>query len=447
MKKTILNSVLIIIMDICFAFNIMNSIAFCAYIGMAILMLLLLFNSAEEHIYFFIAVSPFVGSVAINDKNILFVFLIFSLLKYLLYNRNKAINLRSISLLLYIFILEMINDYANVSVGRFIYAVSMAVYFIFYWGNIGFSKLNTRSLVLYSFIAFSLVLVLNLYVVGGLKNLGEFDPANRFGEEARELGGAMGLPIFCLLFITVILNYILTLEKTRIIVSIGCFVACIFIAFLGFHTVSKVFILGLLAEIILIFGSMIFSKYVKNAVLILSSVIIVGLIGFLLYNETLMQIIDAYLFRIKGDISTGRFEIFASCFEYWFSHPIAFFFGMGAYNYVYVGKALDYGFGIMAHNLLLDGIMAFGVIGMAFIILLIVSAVRKFLKKYPLKKKWIYFIPLIVWILCKMTGGSFIYLNSFAQPTFLLLFAMLSIKEKYEADNAEFQAAQLRNSL
>lgn len=447
MKKTIINSVLIIIMDICFAFNIMNSIAFCTYIGMAILMMLLLFNSAEEHIYYFIAVSPFVGGVAINDKNIIFVFLILSLLKYLLYNRNKALNLRSVSLIIYIFILEMLNDYANVSVGRFVYAVSMAVYFIFYWGNIGFSKLNKRSLVLYSFIGFSLVLVFNLYVVGGFEKLGEFDASNRFGEEARELGGAMGLPIYCLLLITVIFNYLLTLEKTKILALIGCFVACVFIALLGFHTVSKVFLLGLLAECVLIFVSMIFSRYVKNAVVILSSVVFVGLIGFILYNETLMQIFDAYFLRIKGDISTGRFEIFASCFEYWFSHPIAFFFGMGAYNYVYVGKALDYGFGIMAHNLLLDGIMGFGVIGMAFIILLIVTAVRQFLKKYPLKKKWIYFIPLIVWILCKMTGGSFIYLNSYSQPTFLLLFAMLSIKEKYEADNAEFQAAQLRNSL
>ena len=248
MKKTIINSVLIIIMDICFACSIMNSIAFCTYIGMAILMMLLLFNSAEEHIYYFIAVSPFVGGVAINDKNIIFVFLILSSLKYLLYNRNKALNLRSVSLIIYIFILEMLNDYANVSVGRFVYAVSMAVYFIFYWGNIGFSKLNKRSLVLYSFIGFSLVLVFNLYVVGGFEKLGEFDASNRFGEEARELGGAMGLPIYCLLLITVIFNYLLTLEKTKILALIGCFVACVFIALLGFHTVSKVFLLGLLAE-------------------------------------------------------------------------------------------------------------------------------------------------------------------------------------------------------
>ena len=113
--------------------------------------------------------------------------------------------------------------------------------------------------------------------------------------------------------------------------------------------------------------------------------------------------------RLLANFTTGRDDIYISCFEFLKEHPLTLLFGLGARNYIEVGVIGDYAFQKMAHNLLLDGIMAWGILGVSAFIFITALFIKKGIRQNQVNVNLWKVLPFVIWFCCRMTAGTFYY--------------------------------------
>ena len=113
----------------------------------------------------------------------------------------------------------------------------------------------------------------------------------------------------------------------------------------------------------------------------------------------------------------------------------ALLLGNGVQNYIKIGEKQGLLFRMSAHNLILDGIMAWGIIGMGSFLIAIKRFVRKITRVFPGKHYFTFFIPLFSWFALRMIGGAF---TSFS--IFIMIFEFIYIA--YSQDDINYQVEE-----
>lgn len=158
-------------------------------------------------------------------------------------------------------------------------------------------------------------------------------------------------------------------------------------------------------------------------------VVVFGLaIGVFLFSETGKTIIDALMFRSEvlennDDVSNGRFEIWESYIKLFNSDPFLWFFGLG--------NQFKYGITDQAHNVFIEDIAAFGVIGMIMLYFTYLNIYKKQLRlsNYynETRRGLLYKLPFLVPLIGGLTLHSYL---SIMNITMLYLGVLCMTKPK-----------------
>jgi O-antigen ligase len=134
------------------------------------------------------------------------------------------------------------------------------------------------------------------------------------------------------------------------------------------------------------------------------------------------MVLDKFAARNSSDdISTGRFDIYLSCINYLKDNLKGLFLGEGIEGYLQIGKNSNLYFQISAHNLYLDALMSFGIIGCTAIFV----SYKYYISKINRGKKMnlTLLMPFIVYLVMVNTGGSF---GDYKTYMYLLYFPVYS---------------------
>lgn len=111
----------------------------------------------------------------------------------------------------------------------------------------------------------------------------------------------------------------------------------------------------------------------RKKIILIVVIVLVGAIALNLYEDIINQSFNNLFSRITNDQtggSGGRTQIWASCISYLFSNPIGLITGYGSNGYPIIGLTQGYLFSAGAHNLYLDIIMSWGLVGFICVILI-----------------------------------------------------------------------------
>lgn len=248
----------------------------------------------------------------------------------------------------------------------------------------------------------------------------------KLGEEVRDLGGAMGVSLYtCTGFACAFM-----LQRCeRGAISIIASLAMIFFFGAGLFALSRTFFVSLAVSVVigLLFGSFNLNGLKGNKIwpVLLMVIIIVGVLYYIIntYGDDIMVMFDKLDTLLEGGAGS-RSKIWPSVIVYLLTHPITFLIGEGTNIYPSMESAKGYAFyGFGAHNLYLDILMSFGIIGFYLLCLLINTEVKK-LKKLGYKnnkEKRIVVFPLALFFFCQMAQGSFRDTPSYIYPIVIIM--------------------------
>lgn len=205
----------------------------------------------------------------------------------------------------------------------------------------------------------------------------------------------------------------------------GLICACILV---GALTVSRSFILGIAAIVFWVIFSLVMERKYRIKLLYAAVFVFIS-IGVLFYtnSEAIINIFNKYLQR--DFFASSRSGVYRDCFDYLFTHPLNLLIGTGAFGYHVLGIEQNLEFKMFAHNLVLDAVMSWGIVGTSALVALICSYYRAMMIKYG-KTKLICHLPLVTWGAFMMLGGTFNYVEPY-------LFIMILIKMAFCFDREE----------
>ncbi|WP_148630490.1 O-antigen ligase [Bacillus sp. E214] len=386
MKKSKLNSLVVItrlfiilMITVSFGISEINESTLFSLISLLLILILILTQDCIEDFYLFLVLIPFSALISINDRGVLFIFLGIAIIKLL--QKDTRVTVIYVLSSLILLILETINDLFFVSIGNFLNIFMMLLYFICFIGFVDLKKYNHFKAVNYFTLSVLVVIIVTSIDSGGLfagLEINDNISESRFGEQTRNLGGAMGIPVYCLLLITMHISYLLNNPNFRYKQYSYLIILASFIV--GFLSISRIYLVGL--TVILILLLMYSFKKPKS---IFMFILIVGIMSFIFIinnEEIVVRVLDLFQERIEPGGGSNehydvRFKIYEDSFKYLLEHPKALMFGLGINNYAQIGLQEGYLFSAWAHNLYIDAILSFGFIGSIFIIIILWSFYSK----------------------------------------------------------------------
>lgn len=387
-------------------------------------------NTSLGDFYLFSGMIPFLKLVTYHDVTILFVFQFVAIFK-LIYEK-KRITTTAITLLASVSILctEFIFDFLYLSKGEFLYTICNFLYFICFLDCFEIKKIDTKKLLSVIIITSSICLLL-VAVVANKNGMSLASYANatenyiRLGSETTNLIGAMGIPTYAGIILScvyvLLVKYKLSFLEKLFYVSVS-----VYSVILGLLSVSRGFIVCLGVLVALIIANVLFSKERKKSAIIVLVTMVIILIFYYNNSDIITNMVLKLQSRMNGEnvtVNDDRSLIWKDCIFYLSNHPTALLFGRGLNNYLGLGIREGYRFSMSAHNLLLDGLMAWGIIGFGSLILAIISFFRRHVMMQAQKVDYIYIIPFCVWFALRMIGGAF---TSFAMYIMILCFVIIA---------------------
>lgn len=387
-------------------------------------------NTSLGDFYLFSGMIPFLKLVTYQGVTVLFIFQFVAILK-LIYER-KRITTTAIALLASVSVLytEFVFDFSYLSIGEFLYTICNFLYFICFLNCFEIKKIEVKKLLSVIVITSSICLLL-VAVVANKNGMSLASYANatenyiRLGSETTNLIGAMGIPTYAGIVLSCV--YVLFVKyKLSFLEMLFCAVVSAYSVVLGLLSVSRGFIvcLGVLAALII--ANILFSKERKKSAIIVLIMMTIMLIIYYKNSDIVTNVILKLQSRMNGvnvSANDDRSSIWKDCVFYLGNHPTALLFGRGVNNYVGLGAEEGYRFSMSAHNLLLDGLMAWGIIGFGSLILAIISFFKRRVMVQTQKVDFTYIIPFCVWFALRMIGGAF---TSFAMYIMILCFVIIA---------------------
>lgn len=433
-KKNIMNNsnkiydskyFMMILMNLLFSLSLGMNNNLYSLLAIACLMVLIIFGNTLSDFYTYIFLIPFSSLVTVHGKDIFFVFLFISSFKLIAENHNKKVPIIWILSFFSIISIEFIYDFLNCNIGNFMYILAVLTYFFIFINYIKIKDLSLNYMI-NCIISTSFLAIFVIFLISG-GNWEVFitstDIGFRFGAQASDLGGSMGVPIYCLTILSCSFISLLKI-RSQLIKKVFLIVIMIFSVIVGLMTISRVFITGLITFIALVLLSIIQEKKKGKLSAIVILTIIVFAIFFYYNIDIVLNFIEKIVLRNSEDISTGRFYIWKDCVEYLYKNPIALLFGRGTLNYIQIGAYKSYKFSMSAHNLFLDGLMSWGICGFSIFIFALYKFLKNNCKELKMYITILMSIPLIVWLSMSLTMGSFNYFKTYM---YILAFVLISI--------------------
>ena len=400
----------IFISDILFCLTLTGGHWLYSVFGCVLMLGIILTQDFESDFYCFVTLIPFADGVVIYNTSFLSILIFISILKAVFINRKNLVsrtNLLFLTLMGLIILTEIAFDLTFIGFTTFLKILSYLLYYVVYC-MLGKTKEISRNKLTVCFIgSLMIALLATLFLSGGMTALLSANAENRFGEQVRELGGAMGIPVYCLLIISMLLYYIYHDQKIKH--KIFYLFVILIVGILGFFTLSKLYLFGLGVIGLFFIISLFNKKYRKLSFFFLGAIFVCALLVLIIYPEFYFEKVYIMIERLLANFTTGRDDIYISCFEFLKEHPLTLLFGLGARNYIEVGVIGDYAFQKMAHNLLLDGIMAWGILGVSAFIFITALFIKKGIRQNQVKVNLWKVLPFVIWFCCRMTAGTFYY--------------------------------------
>lgn len=242
--------------------------------------------------------------------------------------------------------------------------------------------------------------------------------------QKNQLGGAMGFPIYTIIIVSLSLQMLMTrqFKLWEKVLLIGLNIVLFFVTFL---TISRVYILGLSTLVILLFLHMIKSRNLKTILGLSFGLIIVYIIASVYLPEYMDGIFNSYLARQSNNSDhegTGiRGAIYEDCIKYLTEDVECFLIGKGSSAYPLYGAKIHRLFSWSAHNIILDALMAFGIIGTIILISLYMHLYKR--EKNRTGLKWTVFriMPFACYFMMNMTATPFLLDKTYPMLLFLIL--------------------------
>ena len=409
--------------------NSVINLLFLAVLGMFIVT-----NTTVGDFYLFAGMIPFLKLVTYHGITILFVFQTVAMIKLVFEKRKLTISATSLFAAVLILATEFYFDYSYLSIGDFLYTICNFLYFISFINWFRVEKIESRYL-LSSVIITSGMCLLLVAIVAGQKGMSLANYANasenyiRLGTETTNLIGAMGIPTYAGIVLSCV--YVLLIKyKLPVLEVILCIGISLYSILLGFLSVSRGFILCLGVLIVLIVANTLFTRNKKKSAIIILTMAVIIIFYYYNNSDSVINMLSKMQSRMNGVNVTSndnRSSIWKDCIKYLTSHPTAFLFGRGVNNYIAIGAKEGYRFSMSAHNLLLDGVMAWGCVGFGAFILSLCTFYKIMVRKGFGKVSFTYAIPFIVWFAMRMIGGAF---TSFAMYMMILCFIIIAASDK-----------------
>lgn len=384
--------------------------------AMVMILLLLFMRDVTESFYLFIALIPFQNYLTFWGKSGIPILLV-ALMINLLLNGKRRISTVVFCAISVLVMLEVMNDLFAVHPWTITNWCSFAIISIIFIDNIDLRKIEP------------MYVVMNMYfgvMAAVFANLG--GSGNRFGSEYTDLGGAMGIPLYMLILTTLLLNYYIQDEPNRV-QKIFVVANIVVLNALALLSISRAYLIG----VAVILGCMVlsvFSRNSKKSTRILLLVVVCGFIVLWFKYDMFIQIVSRFRFRFEAHSDDdGRLGIWLSCLEFLGEHPKALVLGNGVLNYHNVGDSSYRFYQISAHNLYLDCIMAFGIVGTVGLL----SIYRQFAQKckfyYKSKANIISLMPILTLSAYYITSGSFRYFKTWMYYIIVILFIYIRPKK------------------
>ncbi|OHR60351.1 O-antigen ligase family protein [Staphylococcus sp. HMSC061G12] len=434
MKKTLFYINLFLIFLFQFISEVVSPIPTLVFAFLCITAFLLVNTSQLMGLYLYLI--PLSSGAILYLVNILFLI-------FLIIHFRKEIQLNKAFILIFLIILiESAHVFINVNTGldeSIIKLLGFAACILLFGFIETFSKSidvkGTFNLLIFGVMGFILITT-GIYIFK--YNISDFfNEIRRFGfvphKREDEMAGLIINPNtvgkYCAFIITMVLSFNYFGKISFNIWYLGVLVS---ISIVGLLTLSRTFLLVLgLILIIYLFFSILDKKIFP---IIMFGIILSIFIGVLIFNEGLMDSLYSRLFD-SNDITGSRFTIYTQYLMILLSNGMILLFGVGMQNYMDKFSKIDYTITQSTHNVLLEVLSIWGIIGLIIVILLFAYII--FTSKLWLlnsKAKAIILLPFLVVIISAFFGQFFIsYYHTFG----ITLFSLVILYDKEVVVNGQ----------
>lgn len=406
--KNILNYAIMAFLFLLFSFSLTETGKSISSLSVIMTLIYFAFTDIKYNFSFLVGLSVYESVFRWGTFSIWFILFLIYITKIVIKNFNKEIDFRILAAGICLMIIELFNDLSNVAMGQLFINLTTVIFltlFITYSDYIIFSLFDIMFSLSVSF------MTAMLYIVKSSGGFSEYinnfmdtsTYALRFGHEYGEtIGGAMAIPLYAALIIafsiTMFISGIQLNLYKKIFSAISLAVAIVFGAF----TISRSFYLCLIVILVMFLFAKAKIKY-KIAVLLCSAVFLIIL--YRNYNDVVKKIFEDLSLRVNNDSTmTGdRVGIWKSGLDYLAEHPVALFFGKGATRYQTMAAERGYLFSAGMHNLFLDIVMSWGIIGLGLVINMTIKLLKK-VNAGANEIMFVGFIPLITYLTFSMTA-------------------------------------------
>lgn len=300
---------------------------------------------------------------------------------------------------------SFLNEFSKISTWQLISWISMAIMCIIVIFETKIEKCLAEKMLLNFCVGVSFTILVNLL---GMDVEGGNNTVYRFGSADTSLGGAMGIPLYVLL-ITSVLTVILITKKVALRQRICLGLYMVVLNVFALLSVSRAYLLGLGVIAACLFLGL-FSKNWRGTikyVLLIGAVIAIAIY---LYYDDLMNIIASFQFRFeKHSNDDGRTAVWLSSLSYLQNDVHAILIGRGVYNYTIIGESLGELFSMSSHNIYIDCVMAFGIVGTVCLLSMYGNFASRCKYVFQNKPSLVSMMPFIMLSVYYMTSGSFRY--------------------------------------
>ena len=259
------------------------------------------------------------------------------------------------------------------------------LFFLFYFISLKNNTVDTKTCILYFAIGIAVLLIAVFYITqlnGGIDSYLEGRGRLGYTKEVSDAEeGVMmlnanpnGLGFYSIIGIASILGlYSLGFINLWIMLPFS-----VLYLYVGAMSISRAFLIGIFAIVILFF--ILSSKNNRRGALGRSLLLLlfIAVAVSLLWNNTILN--DAYTTRLEnvaGDNAGGRIDLLSQYNSFLFDNPVYLFWGTGAVNYHRVVSTIP----LATHNGLQQVMVAYGLVGFFFFMVVTGLAIKKCYKK------------------------------------------------------------------
>ena len=365
-------------------------------------------SSVEQTFATLLCISYFSACFMIGSLGVFFILPMVATMKF--YPKCHYSQGFTVAFLIFLFIFSYLEIQYSTP-GRLLERVSYLCCFFSFIGAFNVNDYNHKNT---TFLLLFTLLIVNIFAIimsGGISQFLVESAVNiRMGDADMDkyqndtLDGSMGFPIHTIVMLSLSLP-ILMGNATKIFYKVIISSILIAMVFVTFLTTSKVYLLGLMGFALCTLP-VIFKK--SGGVIVLFFIIIFAVLN--TQDWFVEMVYSRYILRIGDDAtvaSSGRDEIFASCIKYLIDNPLAIIFGLGYDSYIEIGRLNKLEFQQSAHNIILDALMGFGMLGCVLMVKAANLMRRKISSTLHIKSSLLSWTPFICWFLMCQTNTAF----------------------------------------